>query len=183
MIDKLNFITESLTLDFSKILGYNLTRLNAFCGNIFLNEELLSIDLGVDVVLTFTNEGSLVRFQLTIQGDDFPVKNGQHIGLKFDLINDSYLDASNYRFGVDFSDTLKIQKITFWSFAWRDSTFPRIINVVVFSLQKGKNLFIHLGSTSDAILQIKEQSIEEYFNEKNQFYDNEYEIIELFSIS
>jgi hypothetical protein len=182
MINKLNLISENLAKDFQKILNYKLTSINAYYGGISLNDTDFSIDIGVNVVFTFNRENSFLRFRLVIQGDDYPVSQGKHIGLKFELMLDSFVDATNLRFRVDFLKEYTIQKISFWSFAWKASTFPKIINDVVLSLKDGKNLFIHLGSTCDATLLIKEQSIKDYFNEKNQFYDNEFEVIEILKI-
>ena len=45
-----------------------------------------------------------------------------------------------------------------------------------------RNLFFHLGSTCDADFYLKEQSIEDYFDEHNKFYDIEFELIRLLQV-
>lgn len=178
-----NLLSDEVILGFKQVLGSKFIGLNAYSGHIALNSVHLNISLGVKGIFTFGNEKSVTRFLLDIQGDDLFVKDRQHIGLKFEVILTSFFDISDYRFSVDFPAECVVQQISFWSFEWRDSNLPKLINVVIVSLQNKKNVFIHLGTTSDVNVLIREQSIEDYFEEKNKFYDAEFELIEIYRIN
>ncbi len=182
MINKFNLISDEVVLGFKQVLGLELRELDAFYGRASLNLSYLSVSLGVNAVFSFGDKDSLIRFRLIIQGDDLFVKDESHIGLKFETPLLSIFDGSEYRFNINFPNELVVQKISFWSFAWRESLLPKLLNVVVFSLKNGKKLFLQLGSTCDAYIYLKDQSIQDYFNEKNQYYDNEFEIIEILTI-
>ncbi len=177
-----NYLNNNLVSRLKRILGSEFNAVYAFSGGLSLNNSNWDIEIISEAILSFYSaENDLIKLSLNIQGDDMLVQ-GEHIGLKFQISSNEFIDGIHFRFRLHFHEKYTIQKISFWRFSWKESTFPKMVNVAIFSLQNGKNLFIHLGSTSDARLLIKEQSVEAYFEERNEFYDHEFEVIEILKI-